>query len=248
MTSSDPQLPDEPGRIAPPGTQEIPVVQPATGATATQQRPPHPGATTPPPVQAVDAAVPTGPVDFVPGLPGLGTPPPPPPVRPAPVVEDPAPAPQAGSSAAPETRTWPDTLESEAVAEDRPKRTHARAPRDRSTLVGIALSALAVVLLQLGLTMDGGDPESYWQSIPLWSAFASVCALIGLAAFVASAVGGNRLRSGALWRIAAAGLVGLAVFWLLVVLPIVATDRGFVLTAALAALGGALWVGPRRND
>ena len=56
---------------------------------------------------------------------------------------------------------------------------------------------------------------------------------------------GDRVRSGSAWRVAAGGLVGLAVFWLLVVLPVVATDRGFVLTAALAALGGALWVGPR---
>ena len=59
---------------------------------------------------------------------------------------------------------------------------------------------------------------------------------------------GNRSRSGPAWRIAAGGLVGLAVFWLLVVLPVVASDRGFVLTAALAALGGALWIGPRRSD
>jgi hypothetical protein len=50
-----------------------------------------------------------------------------------------------------------------------------------------------------------------------------------------------------MWRIAAAGLVGLAVFWLLVVLPVVASDRGFLLTAALGALGAALWVGPRKH-
>jgi hypothetical protein len=42
-------------------------------------------------------------------------------------------------------------------------------------------------------------------------------------------------------------LVGLAVFWLLVVLPVVASDRGFLLTAALGALGAALWVGPRKH-
>ena len=49
------------------------------------------------------------------------------------------------------------------------------------------------------------------------------------------------------WRIAAAGLVGLAVFWLLVVLPVVASDRGFLLTAALGCLGAALWTGPART-
>jgi hypothetical protein len=31
------------------------------------------------------------------------------------------------------------------------------------------------------------------------------------------------------------------------VLSVVATDRGFLLTAALGALGAALWVGPGRK-
>ena len=66
-------------------------------------------------------------------------------------------------------------------------------------------------------------------------------------AFAAAYPSGSRLRSSAVWRIAAAGLVGLAVFWLLVVLPVVASDRGFLLTAALGALGAALWVGPGRK-
>ena len=47
---------------------------------------------------------------------------------------------------------------------------------------------------------------------------------------------------------AAGGLVGLVVFWLLVVLPVADTDRGFLLTAALAALGAALWIAPSRQD
>lgn len=250
MTTPDPQSPEETGGSTPPSTKEIPVVTPATGATAAQL-PPHPGAQTPAPVQPVDSAVPTGPVDFVPGLPGLGTPPPPPPVRPTPVPEEPAPVPgpapepATAPAAAPPARSWPDTLESEAAVGDRPARKRVRAPRDRATLLGIGLALLSLVLLELGLTM--GSPGSYWQDIPLWSGFATVCAVLGLGAFVAAVAVRDRLRPGALWRIAAAGLVGLAVFWLLVVLPVVATDRGFVLTAALGALGGALWVGPRGN-
>ena len=72
-------------------------------------------------------------------------------------------------------------------------------------------------------------------------------AVLGLVAFAAAYPSGSRLRTAAVWRVAAAGLVGLAVFWLLVVLPVVASDRGFLLTAALGALGGALWVGPGRT-
>ena len=256
MTSSEPQSPQESG-VRPPTTQEIPVVQPATGSTATQQLPPHPDASAPAPVQPVDVVVPTGPVDFVPGLPGVGTPPPPPPARPAQAADDLAP-PAGGPPEAAGGRSWPETLEAE-VAHANPRRKRrvrssgvhtsgGGALRDRTTVLGIVLSVLSLVLLELGLTMHGEVAESYWESIPLWSAFATLCALLGLGAYVAFAAAPNRLRPDGLWRIAAAGLVGLAVFWLLVVLPVVATDRGFVLTAALGALGGALWVGPRRKD
>ena len=196
-------------------------------------------------------------MDFVPGLPGVGTPPPPPPARPAPVADEPAP-PAGGASEATGGRSWPATLESEVASANPRRKRRVRssgvhtsgggALRDRSTVLGIALTVLALVLLELGLTMRGEVAESYWESIPLWSAFATVCALLGLGAFVAFAAARNRLRADGLWRIAAAGLVGLAVFWLLVVLPVVATDRGFVLTAALGALGAALWVGPRGKD
>ena len=261
MTSSEPQSPQESG-VRPPTTQEIPVVQPATGSTATQQLPPHPDASAPAPVQPVDPVVPTGPVEFVPGLPGAGTPPPPPPVRPAPVAADLAPPPGVAPQAT-GGRAWPDTLEA-AVADADPRRKRrvrsagvrssgvhtsgGNALREHTTVLGLALSVLSLVALELGLTMRGENAESYWEGIPLWSAFATVCALLGLGAYAAFAAAPNRLRPDGLWRIAAAGLVGLAVFWLLVVLPVVATDRGFVLTAALGALGAALWVGPRRKD
>ena len=240
MSSSDPQAPAEPGGPTPPSTREIPVAQPA-GATATHQLPPHPGAVAPVPVQPVDAPAPTGPVDFVPGLPGAGTPPPPPPVRPSPVPHA-APEPSVETPPTESRPVWPETLESQTVV-GRPRKR--RAAWDRAALLGVGLTVVSLALLELGLTMRGGELESYWQRIPLWSAFATVCALLGLVAFAAFLPAGNQLRSGPAWRVAAAGLVGLAVFWLLVVLPVVDSDRGFVLTAALAALGGALWIGPR---
>ena len=241
MSSPDPQLPVEPGASKPPRTQEIPVAQPTTGATAAPTLPPHPGATTPAPVQPVDGPAPTGPVDFVPGLPGSGTPPPPPPSRP---VSDPAPVAAEGAPAP----SWPETLESEGVPGKSPRKFRVRAPRDRATVLGLGLALLSVVLLEVGLIVRWGALESYWDSIPLWSAFATACALLAAAAFVAVATAGDRVRSGPAWKVTAASLVGLAAFWLLVVLPVVATDRGFVLTAALAALGGALWIGPRQKD
>jgi hypothetical protein len=229
----------EPEAGRPPSTKEIPVVAP-TGATAVgNPLPPHPNAIPPAPVP-MGAAQPTGPVDFVPGLPGLGTPPVPP-VAAAP------PAPTASVPPVPSTGgpSWPDTLQSDVPAQGR--RRKMRVPSglgDRQALAGLGLSALALALLLVGLGLDFGG-ESFWSALPLWSAFALLCALLGLLAFAASHPSGNRLGSGPAWRVAAGGLVGLSVFWLLVVLPRVDTDRGFVLTAALACLGGALWIGPR---
>ena len=245
---SDPQPPVGPTGQAQSSTQEIPVLQPAVhpaGATAvgqygvTTQLPPHPDAAAPAPV---DSPVPTGPVDFVPGLPGLGAPPVPPPAAtpppPAPPVQ-----PVTAESA---TAVWPDTLESDDES-GRPEKKHReRTPRDRATLLGLGLAVLSLVLLELGLALDFGV-ESYWSAVPLWSAFATLCVVLGVLAFAGSYPSGSRLLSSAVWRVAAGGLVGLAVFWLLVVLPVVASDRGFLLTAALGALGAALWVGPARK-
>jgi hypothetical protein len=256
---SEPQPPVDPAGPKSSGTQEIPVVQ-LTGATAVQQLPPHPAATTPAPVRVspepVDGPQPTGPVDFVPGLPGLGTPPPPPPVR-APAHATPPPTAAQPHAATPSTEhaprpgpVWPETLEAdntEAKGAKRKRAPRARAPQDRTALIGLGLVVLSLALLELGLTV-GFDGDSYWSVVPLWSGFATVCVLLVLLVFAVSYRAGNRSRSGPAWRIAAGGLVGLAVFWLLVVLPVVASDRGFVLTAALAALGGALWIGPRRTD
>jgi hypothetical protein len=43
-------------------------------------------------------------------------------------------------------------------------------------------------------------------------------------------------------------VAGIAVAWVLVALPLAASDRGFWLTAALAASGAALWSTPGRTE
>lgn len=239
---TDPQPPAEPTARAQPTTQEIPV---ATPPVTTQQLPPHPGATTPAPVHTVQ---PTGPVGFVPGPPAQ-LPPPPPPVAAAPAAP-PSPA----------TSDWPSSLETGPVpfAEEAGPTVDEPAPaaqepeppaagaRDRTALRTLGLVAVALVLLELGLGLRFGG-ESFWSDIPLWSAFATVCAALGLAGCAGLLPGGRRPSAATAWRIAAGGLVGLAVFWLLVVLPVVASDRGFLLTAALGCLGAALWTGPART-
>jgi hypothetical protein len=231
-SSSDHQPPHEPERRGP-STQEIPVVVPGPAPQQPAPLPPHPGAAAAP--AATAEPQPTGPVDFVPGLPG------------APAVQSPPPPAELHT---PPGRVWPDTLESDLLESgERPRTAKVRrvaAPRDRAALLGLGLALLALVLLELGLAMDFRT-RSYWSALPLWSAFATLCAGLGVVAFAASFAAGSRFRSGTAWRIAAGGLVGLAVFWVLVVLSVVASDRGFLLTAALGALGAALWVGPGRK-
>ncbi len=233
----DPQPPADPTVPAPPTTQEIPVASQAASeaappAVSTQQLPPHPGATTPAPVETVQK---TGPVGFVPGLPGQ-LPPPPPPASPT-----------ATGTLPTATSAWPSSLETGPVPLTEESEPPARVARDRTALRTLGLVAGALVLLELGLGLRFGE-ESFWSDIPLWSAFATVCAALGLAGATGLLPGGRRPSATTTWRIAAAGLVGLAVFWLLVVLPVVATDRGFLLTAALGCLGAALWTGPARES
>jgi hypothetical protein len=121
-----------------------------------------------------------------------------------------------------------------------------RTLRDGLGLVGVGLVLLAAVLLQVGLALDVGDGP-LWSTVTFWSAFATASVILALLAFAAFYPSRSRLRSGPAWRVAAGGLLGLSAFWLLVVLPDVASDRGFVLTAALTGLGAALWIGPRRR-
>jgi hypothetical protein len=122
-----------------------------------------------------------------------------------------------------------------------------RTPGQRAALAGAGLTAVSLVLLQLGLALRF-DSDSFWTTVPLWSAFATVATLLGLLPSAGRLLGA-RLGQGTAWQVAAGGLTGLAAFWVLVVLPRADSDRGFLLTAALAALGAALWMAtPARRD
>lgn len=186
---------------------------PLSGGPSTQEIP-----AVPPSAAAAAAAQPqpTGPVDYVPG--------------PPPITEQAGPVlpPPAGATAA-----EPDFLPG---LEDEPRH---RDPRARA---GIAAGVLAVVslgLLQLGLLVHEGGVR-LWSSVPLWAGFASLAGLLGLAVLAGGGVPQRQGRRA--WPVAAGGLAGLAVFWLLVVLPSADTDRGFLLTAALGSLGAAVWL------
>ncbi len=168
----------------------------------------------------------------------------PPSVRPAPADPGTDPQPAATSEPPPPSHGAPTAVvpapEASAPAGSR------RTPQDRGPLVGAGLAALGFLLLELGLVLRPDGP-ALWGEVPLWSAFATLCALLGGGAAAARLLPALRLPPAVADRLAPGGLTGLAVFWVLVVLPRADTDRGFVLTAALAALGAAVWLVPGRR-
>ena len=197
-----------------------PLPPPAYPVTAPQPVAAEASTAVVPPVGHGDAGgvVPTGPIDSFFGAP------------PAPHGGAPSPA-----AAAPTARV--------PVAE--PARA-PRTPRDRAVLVTTGLGVLGLVLLELGLALRLGG-QVIWSDLPLWSAFATLAALTGIAGLAAGLLPGRRVSPATAERPALGGLAGLAVFWLLIALPRVDSDRGFLLTAALGALGVAVWLSPTRR-
>jgi hypothetical protein len=116
---------------------------------------------------------------------------------------------------------------------------------DRKVLAGLGVGGLALAVLELGLTMDPGD-RSLWSAVPSWSAFATAAAVAALFPLLLS-LAPQRVPARTAWRVGAAGAAGLGAFWVLIALPLVASDRGFLLTAALALAAGAVWLAPGRE-
>ena len=103
------------------------------------------------------------------------------------------------------------------------------------------LLAVAGLLLVIGgLALPDGRPLA--ARVPLWSLFAVACAVAVAVAVLAPGV--QRARTGPdLAQVAAAGLVAFCVF---VVLPVVTSNAGFLLTAGTAASAGGVLLRPPR--
>ncbi|MCU1607763.1 MAG: Integral rane transporter, partial [Modestobacter sp.] len=120
------------------------------------------------------------------------------------------------------------------------------AARHRTVFAGLALGVVGLVLLELGLARNFGN-ASLWSVVPTWSTFATVAAVVALVPLVARWVP-SAPATGTAWRIGLGGAVGLAAFWVLIALPLVTSDRGFLLTAGTALAAAALWLAPGRAE
>ena len=229
-------LPDQ-RPLPPPGTAQLPA-QP--GAAPAQAAPPQAG---PPPHEPALPSQVAGPVDFVPGFGDR----PPVAVHGSSAVHH-APAPQSHASATAAGAPGPHHGIPAGGTSDGARRSPLAAlqevRRTGPALPALVLAVLALVLLELGLSLDYGT-QSLWDVVPTWSVFATAAALLAPLAVAAGLTG--KLPARTAWRVAAGGVGALALFWVLVALPIAASDRGFWLTAALAASGAALWLAPGRT-
>jgi hypothetical protein len=118
-----------------------------------------------------------------------------------------------------------------------------RDPAHRRDVAAGTLALLGGVTALIGLFVpDNG--ATFWASAQFWSGFAAFCALLQLAPLARPVFG---WPAGRAWSIGAAGVAGLLVFWVLIVLPVVSSNSSFLVTAAVAAVAAGSWLAPGRR-
>ncbi len=120
----------------------------------------------------------------------------------------------------------------------------AAAESSSGTKVGAGLlwSLLAAIALAVAVSVKE-DGQNGWERIGVWAGFAIVAAL----ATAAPAIRSNlNLDAEKAWKVAAAGAVGLAAFWVLFILPSIERNVSFVATLGCVAGAVAAWTAPGR--
>lgn len=117
------------------------------------------------------------------------------------------------------------------------------APSTGSKLAGAAwLSLAAAAGLAVAVWVEE-DNSSGWDRYGVWGIFAIVAALATAAPLLRDAL---KLGAERAWQVAAGGAVGLAAFWVLLILPSIEANLSFVATIACAAGVLAAWLAPGR--
>src|SRR5690606_18680526 len=106
--------------------------------------------------------------------------------------------------------------------------TVAPASAEAANRAGL-LSWLALVAIVLSIFLEEHG-SSTWEQRELWSLFAIVATA---ATVVPSIKSSFKLDDAGAWRVAAVGVVGLAGYWLLLVLPSIGQNTSFAATVAL---------------
>jgi hypothetical protein len=148
-----------------------------------------------------------------------------------PGMSQPPPPPAGPPSSGPRTAQLPGPLVGPAHQMSRPH-------------VAVTLFAAAsLVAVAIGISVPE-DGHNAWHTVKAWGAVALVAAALTLAPSVGSAVGLSAYRA---WQVAAGGAAGLALYWVLFVLPDVAKNTSLITTLGVAAGIVVAWIAPGRN-
>ena len=119
----------------------------------------------------------------------------------------------------------------------------ATAPAEATANLPTLAQVVAAILTVVALALSSGGQGSWYSTTTTWSVFATVAAVVQLVPAFAKQSSWSPARR---WAIGAAGAGGLAAWWVLIALPGVSSDQGFVATMAVAAAGVGTWLSPAR--
>jgi hypothetical protein len=110
--------------------------------------------------------------------------------------------------------------------------------------VAVTLFAAASLLaVAIGISVPEGGHNA-WHSVKAWGGVALIAAALTFAPSVGSALRVSAYRA---WQIAAGGAAGLALYWVLFVLPDVAKNTSLITTLGVAAGIVVAWIAPGRQ-
>ncbi len=114
---------------------------------------------------------------------------------------------------------------------------------DRYTPDGLRRAAQIAcpILVLIGLSWPEGG-ETGWSRYLLWAVFAAVAAIGQLSSITKSATSSPSQA----WTVAALCTGALLVYWVLIVLPEITSNGGFLQTLGVGAAATSLWLTPRR--
>jgi hypothetical protein len=114
-------------------------------------------------------------------------------------------------------------------------------PRPHVAVNLFAAASLAAVAIGISVPEDG---QNAWHTVKAWGGVALVAAALTFAPAVGSAM---RLSAYRAWQVAAGGAAGLALYWVLFVLPDIAKNTSLITTLGVAAGIVVAWIAPGRH-
>ncbi|MBM9465760.1 hypothetical protein [Nakamurella leprariae] len=109
----------------------------------------------------------------------------------------------------------------------------------------VAAHLVTIVLIALGLAIPFSD-DNFFSSSLAWSVFAMVAALVQAAPLLMRGPDGRPTRTG--WLVGATAAGALVGFWVLIALPDITSNQGFVLSLGTATAVLAVVASPGRAE